>query len=542
MVSVGTLLVVVVVLVGLAVFVGVGYSVVNGIYRVPAGTIGVVERRYGPGHPKFTEVNPGGWAGFQASVLLPNRIYLRPAGLFRVTYHPRTVVPLGTIGLVVAKEGPHQAPSQLLGTHVECNLFQDGRAFLLGGGQQGKQAALLRAGQYNINPMLFDVLTVDTIGTGRYELAQADLREIAVPVGSTGVVITMAGARINTAGSPDAGGVSRRPVGPVIAGHHFFELPWVFLTYGGYLGTQAETLPEGGLYRINPWFGRVVFIPTRDLILEFTNRDGKPPSNFDAALDEMRVNVEGHWLRFDITQIIRIPPEAAPGLVGSFGEQGVGLGRHAKNADRMPVQQFVEKVLGATVQGHFRETAGEYHALEFVDSDDVRRSLQKRVLQELSAWGVIAVRTTLREFRSEDNYLDDLRRSMARERDIADLLHNRERNAAIQARIQDIELQPGITAEEKRRLIDVRLLQEKIDRLGDLGRVEILLSHLEKFGVPAIIGGDASAILEQMPLATAMEIINRIMPDYGMIAGRANRPAVPAAPEHSQPEPADDQS
>jgi hypothetical protein len=290
-----------------------GIYLVAAARTVPTGHVGIVERRFGLVGPGEFSVRTGlGAQGPQAVILKPDRRYLRSPLLYKVTYARQTVVPAGTVGAVVALVGAPPAAHQTLCRHVECNLFQDGRAFLLGGGQMGRQPAVLPGGaRYDINPLIFDVVTVDNIGEGRHGLTADSLRETSVPVGATGVVIALEGAPAD-----EEDGV----VAPVVPGHASFQLPWMFLDGGGRRGAQAETLGQG-IYRINPWFARVVLIPTRDLILEWerTSQD-KPQDNYDVALEQIRINIEGHRLRFTMTQTIRIPSKAAPVLVGRFGE------------------------------------------------------------------------------------------------------------------------------------------------------------------------------------------------------------------------------
>ena len=48
---------------------------------------------------------------------------------------------------------------RILGRVVDCDNFQDARAFLTGGGEKGRQLGLLTAGTYRINTALFDVIT-----------------------------------------------------------------------------------------------------------------------------------------------------------------------------------------------------------------------------------------------------------------------------------------------------------------------------------------------------------------------------------------------
>ncbi|MFI6095868.1 hypothetical protein ACIA8G_09970 [Lentzea sp. NPDC051213] len=285
----------------------------TGYQSVPTGKIGLVYKRFGVLKSERYPVRVHGGQGVQAATLQADRRYLLPPLLYRIKFVPRTYVPTGTIGLVIAKVGAVPPVDRTLCNHVECNYFQDGRAFLMRGGQMGKQPMVLPGGAYyDINPALFEVITTETLGDAEiYELTRSDLTDISIPEGATGVVIAKEG---------DAPDDDESVVGAPVAGHASFQRPWEFLANGGRRGAQAETLSQGGVYRINPWFARVVIIPTRELTLEWQRKENKSSDRYDAALDQIVANVEGHRLLFTMTQIIRIPAKAAPGLVRRFGE------------------------------------------------------------------------------------------------------------------------------------------------------------------------------------------------------------------------------
>ena len=89
-------------------------------------------------------------------------------GLWRWKYRIHKVglvtVPQGQIAYVYARDGEPLPPSQTLGRVVDCNNFQDARAFIgeskgQTGGQRGRQRAILREGVYAINLALFVVIT-----------------------------------------------------------------------------------------------------------------------------------------------------------------------------------------------------------------------------------------------------------------------------------------------------------------------------------------------------------------------------------------------
>jgi hypothetical protein len=484
------------------------YAFLTGWHRIPPDKIGVVDLKFGRHHPDDVfPVRVHRSPGVQADTLRTGvRYFLQPLR-YRVEYVPATHVPPGTIGVVYARYGAVSPPTQMLCRSVSCDSFQDARAFLLGGGQMGRQIDILTAGHYAINPHVFEVLTVDTIDAGKYGLTIDDLREISIPEGRTGVVIALDGAE------PDADGV----VGRRVDGHENFQLAAEFLRKGGQRGAQAQTLSRGGVYRINPWFARVVLIPIFDMILEWAPKAGKPAGNYDSALDSIVVPIEGYRLRFTMSQTIRIPAQTAPLLVGRFGEQASDV--YGPTAGRLPVQRFVERVLGRVVEGYFQTVSKSYTAIDFIDRyAEVGLELEDKVVEALAAWGVEAVRTTLNEYFEEENgRLDELMRRIAEARESKRLLAFERANADIKA--ETLRVIEGAKADAEI-APQVRLLEEKLRLLGhDQLMQERLLELLTQMGVPNYIGADAARILELMPLQQALNLISR--------AGGATEPEPP---------------
>ena len=494
----------------------------TGIRRVPTGKVGIVYRKFGRRHPddRFN-VRTYEARGPQADTLRADRVYFRPRFLYSVRYVPQTHVPPGTIGVVVANTGAVTPPSQTLCRSVNCDHFQDGRSFLLNGGQMGRQPDILTSGNYDINPLIFEVLTIDTIGDRhrrggarrgrppaglptRHGLSAADLREITVPEGTTGVVIALEGV------PPDeAHGMCGREV----AGHQSFQLTSVFLENQGQRGVQSETLSHGGVYRINPWFARVVLIPTKDLILRWSQKETKPGSNFDAALDRIVIDLEGIRLWSTMSQTIRIPAQSAPGLVSRFGEQETDTFGASDAWNRAPVQRFVEKVLGRVVEGYFQAAASAWDVLSFVAGrDEVRLELEERVRQALAEYGVDAVRTVLNEFESENTDLDQLRWQIAKERERRKVLEYELHNTDLEAKAELIQ----IDVDRERRKIEVAVLEEQVRILGrDHMALERFFAQLATMNVPDIIGADATSLLNYMPLQVAQDLINKAQHGFG---------------------------
>jgi uncharacterized membrane protein YqiK len=141
---------------------------------VPNQEIGVVEKLWSwhGSVPEGRIIALDGEAGFQADVLRGGLHFGLWRWQYRVHKVPLVTIPQGKIGYVYARDGEPLPPNQTLGRVVECNHFQDARAFLGEAndsngtnvrGQRGRQRAILREGVYAINPAAFVVITEDTV-------------------------------------------------------------------------------------------------------------------------------------------------------------------------------------------------------------------------------------------------------------------------------------------------------------------------------------------------------------------------------------------
>jgi hypothetical protein len=563
-------MVVLVVLVAAGAVLALGYRA--GRRVVPTDHIGIIRRRYGPGHPdpRFRKITPYNSRGIQARILVPDRPYWLFPGLYRVQYVSRAYVPEGMVGLVSAHEGVRRPPGRPVGRHVECDHFQDGEAFLLNGGEQGRQIQILPGGTsyyintvlftvevaprtyvppgtvglvvalaggtrlpdqplgrfvecdnfqdgpafldgrgeqgrqlailaggtyYDINPALFKVITIDNVSGARDGLAAHHLREIAIPVGYAGVVITLDGAEPRT---------DDVAVGPKVEGHRSFRLPWVFLNSGGHRGVQQETLGEGAVCSLNPWFVRVMLIPTRLLYMEWTKKDTSESGNYDANLDQIVVNIQGHRLRVEMSQTLRIPKEAAPTLVSQFGGTTTsGLGGLVN--DPVPVQRFVERVLGATVAAYFNAIATASTIDEFLTLyAGTRTDLAAQVRNTLQSWGVQALSTTLGEFESQDPEFDEVRKKEFAEQMRGKVLQVERTNIGVEDEIDAVR----IRAEERRTALE---LKAEIEALGVENVTQIrMIREMAQWQGPQYIGGDISAYVDSMPMMIRRDLINNL--------------------------------
>lgn len=172
----------------------------------------------------------GGQKGPQVDILPPGMYRINTA-LFKVTIEEITVINNDEVGLVESIDGKPIEQGHVMANPVDCNLFQDGRAFLAKGGQKGPQIDILTPGVYRINSYLFEV-TIEKM--------------VHVPSGQIAMVTAMDGAKIEDG----------RILGKKIEGHSNFEKGAEFIKNGGEKGRQIQHLMPGN-YRINTYMFHV---------------------------------------------------------------------------------------------------------------------------------------------------------------------------------------------------------------------------------------------------------------------------------------------
>lgn len=137
-----------------------------GVVRIREREVGIVVKKFA-----WRTLAPGrlvalqGEAGYQARTLSPGLHFGFWPWQYAVHKVPVTVIPPGQIGLVVAADGAPIPPHRILGARVPCDDFQDAPRFLTGGGQKGRQIALLTAGTYRIHTVLFTTIAREKTGT-----------------------------------------------------------------------------------------------------------------------------------------------------------------------------------------------------------------------------------------------------------------------------------------------------------------------------------------------------------------------------------------
>jgi uncharacterized membrane protein YqiK len=391
---------------------------------------GLVIKRFGAPLPAGRIVATEGEAGYQAAMLPPGFHFPIWRFRYKVEKVPVVVVPAGEIALVVAADGATIPQQRVLARAVPCSDFQDAHAFLVGGGERGRQIAFLTAGTYRINPALFEVVTASS--AERYGIHPSRLRIRQIPTECVGIVTTLDGASI------PAGDLA----GPPCEGHDSFQNGQAFVDVGGCRGLQEQVLLAGS-WNLNPWLVFVEEVPLTEIpigyvgvVVSYVGRDhidvsgdtfthgdlvdrghkgvwveallpGKHPLNprvmkvelvpttnivlnwaartevhhYDERLAPIHVRSrDGFSFSLEVSQIIHIGMKHAPRVISRVGS----------------MQNLVDHVLQPTVGNYFRNSAQKVTVLEFLSArSDRQREAFAHIRSAIAAYDVECIDTLI---------------------------------------------------------------------------------------------------------------------------------------------------
>jgi uncharacterized membrane protein YqiK len=355
-----------------------------------------------------------GEAGYQARTLAPGLHFGYWPWMYKVDKRPVVSVAPGKLGLVVAKDGEAQPADRILARRVACDDFQDAEAFLRQGGQKGKQSAVLTAGLYRINLVLFEVFAAEVT---------------TVPPHSVGILTALDGAPMPCG----------EMAAPVVPGHSSFQDPETFVRNGGCRGLQEQII-LAGQYNLNPWFVevkladlfevpighvgvvvsfvgsnekdisgetfthgnivprggkgvwceplypgkhplnlecmRVEIVPTTNIVLNWANARSEA-HKLDEKLSTITVRSrDGFTFNLDVSQIINIGATKAPWVISRVGS----------------VRNLVNQVLEPLVGNYFRNSAQNYTVLDFLsDRSDRQREAREHISKAIAEYDVQSV-------------------------------------------------------------------------------------------------------------------------------------------------------
>jgi uncharacterized membrane protein YqiK len=394
-----------------------------GVVIVPEDSAGIVNKKYALVGQHRT-LPPGaiialhGEAGLQADALAPGLHFGLWPWQYVVTLQKFITISQDTIGIVEARDGHPLTDGHVLARRVNCNSFQDARAFLEGGGERGPQMTIIPPGTYRINTALFTVQSVKVLD---------------IPDNMLGVVTTKEGRPLA------AGEIASRPVD----GHNSFQDAQAFVDAGGGKGLQEQVILAGryfvnprfatveikettivpianvgvviayigkegvdvtgdafkhgnlvnkgekgvwvepmdpGKYPINPYTHRVEIVPTANVVLNWAT--GKTEAhNLDKNLSTITVrSSDGFTFNLDVSQIIHIPRAEAPKVIARFGS----------------MVNLVTQVLEPTIGNYFRNAAQGSDVIDFLRTRRERQDdARKQISSALTDYNVVAVDTLI---------------------------------------------------------------------------------------------------------------------------------------------------
>jgi uncharacterized membrane protein YqiK len=402
------------------------------------GVVGIRENQVGLVIKKFASrslpagqfIALNGEAGYQADTLAPGVHFGYWFWQYRIIKSPVVVVAPGEIALVVASAGEAIPAGRILGRAIGCDNFQDARRFLLGGGEKGRQLAILTAGTYRINRALFEIITAENAHD--HGIPPSYLAITQIKPDMVGIVTTLDGRPIE----------SGEIAGPVIAGHDNYQNAQAFVDGGGRRGLQEQVLLSGS-WNLNPWFVeveqvpmlnipigsvgvvisfvglahedvsgvdfkhgdlvnaghkgvwvtplypgkhpvntrimRVELVPTTNIVLNWANRT--EAHKYDEKLSSITVRSrDGFAFNLDVSQIIHVGALDAPKVISRVGS----------------MQNLVDHVLQPIVGNYFRNSAQHHTVLDFLSARSTRQTeAAAHIRTALAAYDVQAIDTLI---------------------------------------------------------------------------------------------------------------------------------------------------
>ena len=394
-----------------------------GMIIIPEDKLGLITKKFvlfgeNKSLPDGKIIALNGEPGYQADTLAPGLYWGYWVWQYTIDQAELTVIPKGKIGLLSSKDGKQLPTGSILARHVESDDYQDARAFLINGGQRGKQVNYLNNGVYRINTYLFELAITDItyIEDGQVGIITAldgiplDQSAIAGNVikehnnfqdfdlflsngGQRGLQVQVVQAG-NYSLNPWAVEVEKVPMTQIPIGH-----VGVIISFVGEEGqdTTGDSFKHGnivnkgqkgvcispldpGKYAINPYTHKIEVVPTTNLVLNWANARSES-HNLDKGLSTITVrSKDGFPFNLDVSQIIHIPATEAPKVIARFGS----------------MQNLVSQVLEPTIGNYFRNSAQDSDVIAFLTTRQTRQNAAKEQISKvLEEYNVHAVDTLI---------------------------------------------------------------------------------------------------------------------------------------------------
>lgn len=410
---------------------------VFGVILIAEDEIGIVNKKFvliGNNRqlPDGTLIALNGEAGLQADPLPPGVHFLYWPWQYEITKQKWVTVKQGQVGVVEARDGEPLENGRNLGRRIlECDQFQDARAFLENGGQRGPQGAIMTPGTYRINTALFQVMYANALEVTDDEIAIVTTKD-GVPLSKGDI----AGRQVeghNMFQDPDAfiatGGNKGLQEQVILAGRYYINplfatvemkpLSVVPVANVGvvvsYVGDEGQDVTgkdfahgnlvskgqkgvwvdplDPGKYAINPYTHNIELVPTANIVLNWAN--AKTESHMlDEKLSTITLrSADGFKFNLDVSQIIHIPRNEAPMVIARFGS----------------VANLVTQVLEPTIGNYFRNTGQSCGVIDFLQNRAERQDAAKEEISKvLDGYNVVAVDTLIGDIVPPDELMKTL--------------------------------------------------------------------------------------------------------------------------------------
>lgn len=400
-----------------------------GVLIVPDNHVGKVNKKFvifgsNKTLPDGKVIALNGEAGWQADTLAPGLHFFKWPWQYEIILEPFTIIDDGYVGTVQAKDGrpladPESNPTgRVLGKHVECESFQDARAFLRGGGERGPQLSAILPGTYRINSALFEVkpekiVEVPDRQIGIVTTAEGtplDENDIAGPAVPGHNMFQNGQAFVNAKGRKGRQTqvllAGKYNINPLFATVEFEELTPVPIAHAGvvisYVGEMGEDVTgasfqhgnmvekghkgvwveplDPGMYPINRFTMKVESVSTANIVLNWATNKTEA-HKLDEHLSTIRLrSSDGFDYPLDVSQIIHIPRNHAPRVIAQFGS----------------VLSLVTQVLEPIIGNYFRNAAQSSTVIEFVrERQRIQAEAKACIAEALSVYNVVAVDTLI---------------------------------------------------------------------------------------------------------------------------------------------------
>jgi uncharacterized membrane protein YqiK len=376
------------------------------------------------------------------------------------------------VGIVTTLDGAPIEEGEIAGPIIPGHEnFQNGQAFLNGGGRRGLQEQVVLSGSWNLNPWFVQV-------------EQVPMTEI--PIGYVGIVISFVGKP-----HEDISGV---------------EFKHGDLVNPGHKGVWATPLYPGK-HPINTRAMKVELVPTTNIVLNWAERT--EAHKYDANLSSITVrSKDGFAFNLDVAQVIHIGALDASRVISRVGS----------------MQNLVDHVLQPIVGNYFRNAAQAYTVLDFLSArSDRQREATEYIRAAIQSYDVQAIDTLIGDINPPPALMQTLTdRKIAEEQrktfEVQEAAQKQRQLLVRETEMADIQ-QQVVQAEQGVRISELQATARVKQASGEAEAVRLVgdgKADAYRAGVEAL-GPEGYRALQLMQLIGEGQV--RIVPDVSVTGG-----------------------